>query len=89
MIWKDCTSYSRNDKERKPTIFELKLPSGLRISIVNGHIYYKGQWIMHCFDIGIDTHPLNVKTQEEAQEKAIKTVRTKIKRWHDDLSSAI
>jgi hypothetical protein len=87
MVWKDCTNYSRNDEERKPTSFELKFSSDLRITITNGHLYYKGQWIMHCFNVGIDTYPLNVKTQEEAQEKAIATVRAKVKRWHDALSS--
>lgn len=87
MVWKDCTNYSHNVKELKPTTFELKTPSNLRIIITNGHLYYKGQWIMHCFDVGIDTHPLHAKTREEAQEKAIATVRAKVKRWHDSLYS--
>jgi len=87
MDWKDCTSYSRDNKERIPTTFELKFPSGLRITITKDHIYYKGDWVMHCKNVGIDTHPLNVKTQEEAQTKAIGIVKAKVGKWHDDLVS--
>lgn len=31
--WKDATSYSRDDKERKPTIWSLQLGK-LRVSVV-------------------------------------------------------
>ena len=89
MDWKDCTSYSRGNKERIPTAFELRFPSGLLLVIMSGHIYYKGEWVMHCFNVGIDAHPLIVKTQEEAQRKAIRIVKAKIKRWYDELNGEI
>ncbi len=85
MIWNDCTNYSRNDKERIPTVFEVKFPSGLRITILKGHIYYKDKWVMHCFNVSIDTHPLNVETQKEAEIKALMIVKTKVKQWYDEL----
>lgn len=86
MEWEDCTNYSKYDKDRIPTTFDLKFPSGLRLMITKGHIYYKGKWVMHCFNVGIDTYLLNVKAQKEAETKAMAIVKAKIQKWHDELA---
>jgi hypothetical protein len=85
IAWTDCTTYSRGDTKKNPTVFSLSFPSGLRLVITNSHIYYKGGWVMHCHNVGIDTHPLNVKTQKEAETKALAIVRRKIKIWQEDM----
>lgn len=72
--WIDSTSYSQSDLEKKPTCWSLKTKS-LRIIITCGHIYYKGEWIMHCFDLGIKEMSLFVKTKEEAKKKSINIVK--------------
>lgn len=70
--WKDVTTYSRSDKERKPSAWALKIGK-LRITVVRNHIYFRGQWVMHCSPF-YNTHPLNVETKEQAQEKAMSLV---------------
>lgn len=77
MEWKDATNYSRDQKERKQTAWELKLPS-LRIWIGCGHRNYPGEFVMHCFELGVDTHRLNLKADtdiEIVKEKALKICR--------------
>ena len=37
ITWRDATTYSRGDEERKPTLWEAT-PRGVRITITNGHI---------------------------------------------------
>lgn len=46
--WKDITSYSRGDKERKSTTWEIKLGS-YRLIITRGHRDYPNQWVMHLY----------------------------------------
>lgn len=56
-MWKDTTSYSQGDKERKQTTYTTE--SGrIRITITCAHIYYPGQWVMHCPGLSVDTHLL-------------------------------
>lgn len=71
--WKDITSYSRDDKERKPQTFE-KGVGDLRIVITCGHIYHRPNWVMHCGALNIDTRRLLATTQEEAQIEAVAIV---------------
>lgn len=54
VIWKDATSYSQSEKERKPRAWDAKI-GACRIYITNGHIIYRPQWIMSCYELGIDT----------------------------------
>ena len=70
MTWKDITSYSRNDVDRTPSTFE-KVSGNLRVCISNGHINYRPNWIMHCYDLGINTKPLKANTFDEAKKEAI------------------
>ena len=71
--WTDGTSYSRDDKERIPTTWELRVGK-LRIWITNGHVCYKGIWIMTCPDLNLREIVLLAKTKEEAQREAIKDI---------------
>ena len=62
--WKDVTSYSRDDKERRPTIFELRLGEYFRVVICYSHIYYKNEWI--CSFYGAFEHAqLKMKKYED------------------------
>jgi hypothetical protein len=83
--WKDETNYSREDKNRVPTLWTTDI-GGLRIVVTCGHIYYKGIWIMHCHRIGIESKVLYVDTKEKAQIKAIQIVKQKIDEWHKAFS---
>ena len=76
MIWKDTTSYSRNDKTRQPTTYAARA-GDLHITVTCGHIYYRGVWIMHCEPFYRE-HILGVDTLEQAQAKAIELIRVKI-----------
>jgi hypothetical protein len=75
--WTDATTYSRDQVDKKQTAWELKLPS-LRIWISNGHRDYPGEFILHCFALGLNTHRLNLKADcdiEKVKEKAVKICR--------------
>lgn len=83
MKWKDDTSYSREDKERVPKTWTLDLGE-VRITVTCGHIYHRGEWVMHCRP-WFDTHALNMLENvnaEEAQAKALAKVRTKVDAIH-------
>ena len=91
--WKDCTTYRQSDKERIPTTFDIK--SGkLRIVITSSQIYYnrrchrEGQWVMHCFQLGIDTLLLpGATTREQAQQHARQRVDSAIAELQQDLEA--
>jgi hypothetical protein len=79
-MWQDSTSYSRDQKERIPSCWTAKAGS-LKITVLNGHIYHPGEWVMHCFELGIDTKEMGLpkeSTPEQAQEKAVAIVRQKL-----------
>lgn len=80
-MWEDATSYSKGDSERKPTTFEARV-GALRVVVTCGHVYYRPKWVMHCFALAIDTHPLYVETKEQAQDEAMKVVFERL----DDLT---
>jgi hypothetical protein len=81
MEWKDSTSYSKGDKERKQTAWTYQNDL-LRITVTNNHRDYPGKWIMHCFAIGINTKPVSLVTDEatpeQAQKAAFELVKYKI-----------
>ena len=77
-MWKDVTSYGRDDKERKPTTFEAKA-GALRIVVTCGHVMYRPKWVMHCYALAIDTHPLDKSaTQEQAEAEALEIVSERL-----------
>lgn len=79
--WKDCTTYDQRDTERKPTTYAVQ-HGPLRIVVTCGHIYYRPNWVMHCFNIGIDTKPLKAKTLTDAKVESIQLVGALIKVLH-------
>ena len=83
MEWKDTTSYSRG-KERIPICWSAKI-GRLRVSVLSSHIYYPGQWVMHCKPF-YDTHKLDVETKEQAQAKALQLVKKEIDAIAADLA---
>lgn len=87
MNWKDSTSYSRDDKARKPTSWTTEI-GGLRITVTSGHIYYPGKWVMHCHEAGMDTVPVNAVSAETAQRMAVELVREKVEVWHEALQAS-
>lgn len=81
-IWRDATSYSRNDTERVPTIFETEI-GGCRISVIVGHIYYPNTWIMNCYELNIKEKTLKCVTAESAAQLAIFHCKEKVQKMHD------
>jgi len=80
MEWKDETTYSRDNKERIPSVWGIRF-KGFRVAVVNKHRLAPNKWVMHCFALGIDTLDLGVESiqpKEIAQDKAIKHVKTKL-----------
>lgn len=76
--WKDATSYSRNDKERKPTAYETVI-GDVRVYITCGHIHYRPEWVFSCHALGFDTkHLPKAKSKEDAAEQAMKYCREKV-----------
>lgn len=80
--WKNVQSYSRNDTERVPTIFETEI-GGYRISIIVGHIYYPNTWIMNCYELGFKEKQLKCVTAEDAAQLAIYHCKEKIQKLYD------
>lgn len=82
--WKDITSYSRNDTERIPSVFEAK-NGHLSICVLNSHRDYRPEWVMHCVELRIDTRHLpHAKTADEAKKEALTVVYERL----DDLLKA-
>lgn len=88
MEWKDVTRYSQSCKEKKPSSWEIDI-DGMKVYITLTHIYHPGQWVMHCRDLELREIELNVGTEEEAKEKAIKIVYEKIKSTISELNKAL
>jgi hypothetical protein len=86
--WKDQTSYSRDDKERIPSSWVLKLTRDVHICVVRSHIYDRENWVMHCkpwFDTFSLNLPSTVENRDEAMSRAVALVREKI----DEVTSVI
>jgi hypothetical protein len=87
-VWRDCTTYRQGDKERIPHSFEA-VSGSLRISITDNHIYYRGQWVMHCPTLTIKTKPLKAKTRDQACREAWKTVENTLAELDQDLHNIL
>lgn len=82
--WQDITSYSRSDKERKPTIWEIASPlkGSLRVCVVWNHRDRPGVWVFHCYALGFDAEYLpGVQNAEEAKAAALKAVQARLNDW--------
>ena len=75
-IWKDVSSYSRYDKEKKPNVWETKCAS-VSVVVIWNHVYYPGKWTCHISP-WYDTHLLKAKTKEVAQTEALGLLRKEI-----------
>ena len=86
-VWKDSTSYSRNDKNRIPTTFSTTIGS-CRISITCGHIDYRPEWVFHCYELGFDTKCIGKELPaQEAAEKAVGICKDKARMLYDAFST--
>ena len=79
--WRDVTSYSRDDKDRDPSVWYLQLTSEVRISLVRKHRLSTDSWCFHCAP-WFDTHSLNlqptVENRDEATRMAVALVTAKV-----------
>jgi hypothetical protein len=69
VIWKDGTTYSRYATERKQGVWETTIPNVGRVSIVNSHIHFPGEWLLNCRALGFDNLQFG-KTPEMSPEQA-------------------
>ena len=91
--WQDCTSYSRGDKERKPTTWTIR-HGFLVITITCGHIHHRPNWVLHCYAVGIDTKRITVLDNyqftadddlDTVKARAIEIVEARIDEIRDDI----
>lgn len=79
--WKDVTSYSRDQKDRTPDSWQLRLTRDVVITITRSHIYDRENWVMHCrpwFDTFSLQLPSTPENRDEAMAQAVALVRDKI-----------
>jgi hypothetical protein len=86
-MWKDTTTYSQRDTKRTPTGYTLNTGS-MRITVTCGHIDYKGQWIMHCPQLGLHCEDLASSTVEEAKASAIHICKQTLEEMRNSLDDA-
>ncbi len=68
-MYKDITTHSQRDKERKPSILENET-NGIKFT-VHKHIYYGDEWLLTCRELGVEHLRLNTEDMEKAKEKGI------------------
>ncbi len=68
MIWKDVSSYSRDEKNREIKSAECSI-GDFRL-VVTRHIYYPGCWVASCHGV-FDLIPLDGVTLEAAKRNAV------------------
>jgi len=69
--WEDATTYSRGERGNiEPTAWKI-MGKRLSIYITCNHSYYPGEWIMHCFSLGLKEIELGAKDLKQAKELAI------------------
>lgn len=68
--WKDSTSWRRGEERGEPRSWAIE--SGpIRITVISEHRDHPGRWVMHCHKLGINTHPLDSKSADDAKAEAI------------------
>lgn len=90
--WDDRTSYGRIDTDRAkgkipPESWSAKAGS-LVVFVSCGHLYHPAEWILTCEPF-FREHVLGAKADmsvEQAQDKAVKLVRTAVKQAADALA---
>lgn len=86
-MYKDVTSYSRDSKERKPSILENNV-NGIMF-IVHKHIYYGDQWLLTCRELDIEQERLHTEDMEEAKKFVIERMRELLNRKVEKFKRAI
>lgn len=71
--WVDATTYSRDDRDRTPHAWKA-YAGQFRVTVTNGHIHYKGQWVMHFHPL-LNTHLIEAADADEARAVAERVVR--------------
>ncbi|MDQ5930647.1 MAG: hypothetical protein QG594_2435 [Bacteroidota bacterium] len=85
LLWMDCSSFSRSDKERIPNVFQAVKETApgatatakIRITIVFNHIHNPGKWLVNCPELGINEKVLNSMFAHEAAAEAEEFCREK------------
>lgn len=68
-MYRDITTHSQRDKERKMSILENET-NGIKFT-VHKHICYGDEWLLTCREIGVEHLRLHTEDMEEAKEKGI------------------
>lgn len=69
--WRNEQTYSRDDTERIPTMFSIKI-ADVRVSIIREHVHYPDKWIMSCDAIAGSRHVvLKAKNPVDAAKEAL------------------
>ena len=88
MEWIDGSSYSRDDKEKIPSVWKFII-KGLIIISVHKHIHYpEGQWLLTCLPF-FNKYELPQKDVEEAKAAAIRMVNTKLQKVSKIMSTVV
>lgn len=76
-MWKDVTTYSRDDKDRLPRVWHLDC-GDMRVA-VHKHIHYAPDaWLLTCSPF-FDKRELCAKDADDAKAEALALVREKVK----------
>lgn len=68
-MYKDITTYSRNDVKREIRVLENEA-NGIKFR-VHKHIDYGNEWLLSCYELNISNVPLKTEDMNEAKEKAL------------------
>ena len=68
-MYKDITTYSRNDVKREIRVLENEA-NGIKFW-VHKHIDYGNEWLLSCYELNISNVPLKTEDMNEAKEKAL------------------
>ena len=75
MQWKDITSYSQNDSERVPSVWNISI-GGMKVCVHRYTGYAKDDWLLSTYNPGFfDRNLLKSKDIEKAKHEALMLVR--------------
>jgi hypothetical protein len=82
-VWRK--EYNR-DTDREA--WELTLSAGIKLWVSNGHIDYRGEWIVRFYPLADSPKALNVKSADEAKDKALEYAKAIIEPIYKLLEAA-
>ena len=86
--WKDVTSYSKGDTERKPRVLECELAPGITIR-VHKHIAWGEEFLLTSRKLEFDCTELNTADLEEAKAVALDRAYHRLTHLHEVLTRAL